>query len=63
MHRYIFRALVPATLAAIAGCSSTPPSQFYRVTAVADAAAASSDTVVVVGPVSVPASWTDRRSS
>ena len=56
MRRLSTRAVLPVTLAILAGCSSTPPSQFYTLSAVADAgSSAGSALAVVVGPVSVPA--------
>jgi len=39
----------------VVGCSSTPPSRFYTLSAATTPAAPSSDLSVVVGPVSVPA--------
>lgn len=56
MRRIIIRAVLPIALVALAGCSSTPPSQFYTLGPSAGGGAASGSTVaVIVGPVSVPA--------
>jgi uncharacterized protein len=44
-----------ALVAIAAGCSSTPASRFYTLSAAGGQAAASSNLSVVVGPVSVPA--------
>jgi uncharacterized lipoprotein YmbA len=56
MPRIIPRAVLAITLTVLAGCASTPPSQFYTLSAVAGAGAPPATSVaVVVGPVSVPA--------
>jgi uncharacterized lipoprotein YmbA len=55
MRRNLLRAVLPVMLAILSGCASTPPSQFYTLTAVAEPTPASSSTVVIVGPVTVPA--------
>jgi uncharacterized lipoprotein YmbA len=48
--------LIPAaTLMLASGCSSTPPSHFYTLSAATTPAAATSKLSVAVGPVSVPA--------
>jgi uncharacterized lipoprotein YmbA len=47
--------LIPAALLLVGGCSSTPPSHFYTLSAAAVPAAAALTVSVAVGPVSVPA--------
>src|SRR5215471_5432549 len=54
MHRFVAMAGV-LVLITLAGCSSSPASRFYTLSAVAPPAGASSNVSVVVGPVSVPA--------
>jgi len=56
MRRYIYRATLPVMLVVLAGCASTPPSQFYTLSPVPGSGAAAGSTVsVVVGPVTIPA--------
>ena len=55
MRRLISIAAVCALTAFAVGCSSSPPSRFYTLTATTTPAAASSNLSVAVGPVSVPA--------
>jgi uncharacterized lipoprotein YmbA len=56
MRRHTNGVLLPMTLAVLAGCASTPPSQFYTLSTVADSTStAASKVSVVVGPVTVPA--------
>jgi uncharacterized protein len=47
---------IPCVLAAlVAGCSSSPPSRFYTLSAAAAPAAAPSNLFIAVGPVTIPA--------
>lgn len=55
MYRKSIRMALVSTFCLAAGCASTPPSQFYSLSTVAEPAASSSGMVVSVGPVSVPA--------
>jgi uncharacterized lipoprotein YmbA len=54
--RHLNALLVPvAALLLVAGCSSTPPSHFYTLSAATPPVAPASELAVAVGPVSVPA--------
>ena len=55
MHTSNAIAALGIFVALAAGCSSTPPSRFYTLTANTAPAATSSNLSIVVGPVSVPA--------
>jgi uncharacterized lipoprotein YmbA len=55
-HHKAVHAALGTILAFVAGCASTPPSQFYHLTATSQPVATGSSEVVAVGPVSVPAS-------
>src|SRR5512143_52321 len=53
-HRFITVAVVCFLVGFAAGCSSSPASRFYTLSAASGPAATSSNLAVVVGPVSVP---------
>lgn len=54
--RQLYVLLVPvAALVLVGGCSSTPPSRFYTLSAAATPVAPASELSAAVGPVSVPA--------
>jgi len=54
MRRAIFLIALFATLGVLAGCKSTPASNFYTLSAVTEPVSPPSSAVVVVGPVSIP---------
>ena len=54
MHRFIILAVVCALTALVVGCSSSPPSRFYTLSAASGVAGTPSNVSVAVGPVSVP---------
>jgi uncharacterized lipoprotein YmbA len=55
MGRLFTFAFLSALVIVADGCTSTPPSRFYTLSAASAPAATSSDVSVAVGPVSVPA--------
>lgn len=54
MYRFIILAVVCALTALVVGCSSSPPSRFYTLSAASGVAGTPSNVSVAVGPVSVP---------